>query len=96
MLIHHRMTAFAAKTFHGAHFGEWERDLFIPLELINKMVSFICSRQNMTTGAFDAGNETEPVYDRKMVNVTSDYYSRLCDIIIWNWFNVHIIRDNVG
>ncbi|GAB1599163.1 C3 and PZP-like alpha-2-macroglobulin domain-containing protein 8 [Argonauta hians] len=56
------LTAFAAKTLHSAREGEWESDLFVPLELIKKMVSWICSQQN-TTGVFDTEHF---VYDRKM------------------------------
>ena len=60
-----RLTSFVAKVMHEARFGEWERDLFIPLELINKMVVFLCSQQNQTTGAWDPDLNT--TYDRKMV-----------------------------
>ncbi|RUS75425.1 hypothetical protein EGW08_016804 [Elysia chlorotica] len=64
------LTAFVAKIIHEANFGEWERDLFIPRDLINKMVVYICSRQNSTTGAFEPlpGDIT---YDRKMTSVNS-------------------------
>ncbi|KAK6185943.1 hypothetical protein SNE40_008070 [Patella caerulea] len=57
------LTAFATKTFHSARFGEWERDLFIPIELINRMVLWLCSQQNTTTGAFDPN---DIAFDRKM------------------------------
>ncbi|RUS72984.1 hypothetical protein EGW08_019249, partial [Elysia chlorotica] len=65
-----RLTAFVAKIIHEANFGEWERDLFIPRDLINKMVVYICSRQNSTTGAFEPlpGDIT---YDRKMTSINS-------------------------
>ena len=62
-----RLTAFAAKTLHLGRFGEWERQLFIPLDLLNRITLYICSRQNETTGAFIPDNE--PAYDYKMVGI---------------------------
>ncbi|KAK7498039.1 hypothetical protein BaRGS_00010627 [Batillaria attramentaria] len=59
------LTAFVVKTMQQARFGEWERDLFIPVELINKMVLYLCSKQNKTTGAWDP-DHTHTIYDRKM------------------------------
>ncbi|BFZ13295.1 hypothetical protein BsWGS_16334 [Bradybaena similaris] len=64
------LTAFVAKIVSYANFGEWERDLFIPRELISKMVSYICTRQNQTSGAFDPA-DNDVAYDRKMTSVTS-------------------------
>ncbi|KAL8613871.1 hypothetical protein ACOMHN_032861 [Nucella lapillus] len=58
------LTAFTAQTLHWGRFGEWERQLFIPLELINQMTLYICSRQNLTTGAFIP--DGSPAYDYKM------------------------------
>ncbi|XP_048773201.1 CD109 antigen-like [Ostrea edulis] len=57
------LTAFVAKTLFQAKFGEWEKEFFIPLELINKMVLWLCSQQHNVTGEF---NELPgvPVYDR--------------------------------
>lgn len=57
------LTAFVAKTLYDARFGEWEKDMFIPLELINTMVLWICDQQNSTTGEFNE-NITTPLYDR--------------------------------
>ena len=59
-----RLSAFVAKTLHDARFGEWERDLFIPIELINKIVEFLCSKQNETGAWYPQG----PIYDRKLVS----------------------------
>ena len=66
---HFRLTAFVAKSMHEARFGEWEQDLFIPLEMINKMVTYLCSQQNKSTGAWDP-DPAHTVYDRKMVRLT--------------------------
>ena len=60
-----RLSAFVAKTLHEARFGEWERDLFIPIELINKVVVFLCSKQNESGAWFPDG----PIYDRKFVSL---------------------------
>ena len=57
-----------AKTLHLGRFGEWERQLFIPVELLNKLTLYICSRQNQTTGAFIPD---EHAYDYKMVGQNS-------------------------
>lgn len=56
-----------AKSLFQAKFGEWEKDFFIPLELINKMVLWLCSQQHNVTGEF---NELPgvPVYDRNFVS----------------------------
>lgn len=64
-----RLTAFVAKTLDEGRFGEWEQTLFIPAELINAMVLFLCDAQN-ETGAY---NETMgmPVYDRKLVRLVN-------------------------
>ena len=66
-----RLSAFVAKTLHEARFGEWERDLFIPIELINKVVVFLCSKQNESGAWFPDG----PIYDRKFVSLP---YFSLC------------------
>ncbi|XP_076469788.1 CD109 antigen-like [Babylonia areolata] len=63
------LTAFVAKSMQQARFGEWEQDLFIPQELINKMVVYLCSKQNRTTGAWDPDPNT--IYDRKMASYES-------------------------
>ncbi|XP_005101039.1 alpha-1-inhibitor 3 isoform X2 [Aplysia californica] len=62
------LTAFVVKTLYNANYGEWERDLFIPRELINKILIYICSRQN-ETGAFDP-EENDVTYDRKMASAS--------------------------
>lgn len=63
------LTAFVAKTLYGARtYGEWERDFFIPLELINQMVVWICKQQDLITGAFHGNGSA---YDRKMNSVSN-------------------------
>ncbi|XP_055892053.1 C3 and PZP-like alpha-2-macroglobulin domain-containing protein 8 isoform X3 [Biomphalaria glabrata] len=64
------LSAFVVKIVKEATFGEWERDLFMPRELINKVVLYICSRQNETTGAFEP-DDIEATYDRKMTLLES-------------------------
>lgn len=68
VIVVQRLTAFVAKTLHQGRFGEWERDLFIPLELINKMVVYLCQTQNETTGAWEP-DMSSTSYDRKMVSI---------------------------
>lgn len=58
------LTAFVAKTLQLARFGEWERQLFIPIDLLNRITLYICSRQNDTSGAFTA--DEDPAFDYKM------------------------------
>ncbi|XP_046585013.1 LOW QUALITY PROTEIN: murinoglobulin-1-like [Haliotis rubra] len=70
------LTAFVAKSLHQGRFGEWERDLFIPLELINKMVVWICRQQN-ETGAFHP--DYSVAYDRKMASGDNILSQRLYD-----------------
>ncbi|XP_071092281.1 CD109 antigen-like [Haliotis cracherodii] len=70
------LTAFVAKSLHQGRFGEWERDLFIPLELINKMVVWICRQQN-ETGAFHP--DYSVAYDRKMASSDNILNQRLYD-----------------
>lgn len=62
-----------AKSLFQAKFGEWEKDFFIPLELINKMVLWLCSQQHNVTGEF---NELPgvPVYDRNFVSPPQSSY----------------------
>jgi hypothetical protein len=60
------LTAFVGRTLQEARFGEWERDLFIPLELINTVVLWMCAQQN-ETGAFYPNSA--PVYDRVFVSI---------------------------
>jgi hypothetical protein len=57
-----------AKTLFENNFGEWEREFFIPGELINKTVLWLCKQQNKVTGEF---NEIPgvPVYDRNFVSI---------------------------
>ncbi|KAL4235441.1 endopeptidase inhibitor [Mactra antiquata] len=55
------LSAFVAKTLHEARFGEWERDLFIPIDLIDKIVVWLCSKQNETGAWYPEGE----IYDRK-------------------------------
>lgn len=63
-----------AKSLFQAKFGEWEKDFFIPLELINKMVLWLCSQQHNVTGEF---NELPgvPVYDRNFVSPPQSSYT---------------------
>jgi hypothetical protein len=56
-----------AKTLHWARFGEWERQLFIPVDLLNRMTLYICSRQNLTSGAFIPDDDV--AFDYKMVSM---------------------------
>ncbi|KAL3859107.1 hypothetical protein ACJMK2_009340 [Sinanodonta woodiana] len=67
------LTAFVAKTFHEARFGEWERDMFIPVELINAMVVWLCSQQNETGAWYPTG----PVYDRKLSSIQDSQNQKL-------------------
>ena len=60
-----RLSAFAASTLSNARYGEFERDFFVPPELISKIVKFLCSKQNETGAWYPDG----PVYDRKFVSV---------------------------
>ncbi|XP_060595854.1 CD109 antigen-like [Ruditapes philippinarum] len=55
------LSAFVAKTLHEARFGEWERDLFIPIDLIDKIVVWLCEKQNETGAWYPEGQ----IYDRK-------------------------------
>ncbi|WAR12173.1 CPMD8-like protein [Mya arenaria] len=59
------LSAFVAKTLHEARFGEWERDLFIPINLIDKIVVWLCSKQN-ETGAWYPEDQ---IYDRKFSTI---------------------------
>ncbi|KAK7114535.1 CD109 antigen-like [Littorina saxatilis] len=61
------LTAFVAKTLHWARFGEWERQLFISVDLLNTITLYMCSRQNQTTGAFIP--DDNPAYDYKMASL---------------------------
>lgn len=58
------LSAFVAKTLHEARFGEWERELFIPIGLIDKIVVWLCSKQNDTGAWYSEGD----IYDRKFVS----------------------------
>ena len=64
--VHFRLTAFVAKTLQEARFGEWEKDLFIPIELLNKIALYLCSQQNNVTGEFM--DYHSPIYDRNYVS----------------------------
>ena len=70
------LTAFVAKTLHDANFGEWERDLFIPKELIDRMVKYIITRQNVTTGVFEP-EDSDVTFDRKMASIDSTKTDKL-------------------
>ncbi|PVD21251.1 hypothetical protein C0Q70_19422 [Pomacea canaliculata] len=72
------LTAFVAKTLHQGRFGEWERDLFIPLELINKMVVYLCQTQNETTGAWEP-DMSSTSYDRKMASYQASQTEMMFD-----------------
>jgi len=67
------LSAFVAKTLHEARFGEWERDLFIPIDLIDKIVVWLCSKQN-DTGAW---YPEDLIYDRKFVSRQGSYHSKI-------------------
>lgn len=66
-IVYFRLTAFVAKTLQEARFGEWEKDMFIPIELLNKIAIYLCSQQNNVTGAFEE-HEFTPIYDRTYVS----------------------------
>ncbi|XP_064599225.1 CD109 antigen-like [Liolophura sinensis] len=61
------LTAFVVKTLDEARFAEWEQTLFIPADLINSLVIWLCNKQN-DTGAFHEAKGS-PVYDRKMASI---------------------------
>lgn len=63
------LTAFVGKNLARAgDVGDWEQDLYIPREWVSKILSYICSRQNKTTGAFDP-DAFDIAYDRKMASL---------------------------
>lgn len=63
------LTSFVAKTLYSARaYGEWERDFFVPLEMINEMVVWICNQQDGNTGAFHSNGSA---YDRKMTSLNN-------------------------
>ncbi|XP_059162064.1 alpha-2-macroglobulin-like [Physella acuta] len=63
------LTAFVGKNLAKAgDVGDWEQDLYIPQVFVSKIVNYICSRQNTTTGAFEP-SEHEIAYDRKMASL---------------------------
>ncbi|XP_064641488.1 CD109 antigen-like isoform X2 [Lineus longissimus] len=57
------LTAFALGSLYDAREADWEYDMFIPMELLNKIALWLISQQNKDTGAFY--NEG-PLYDSKM------------------------------
>ena len=50
------------QTLNDAQEKDWELDIFIPTELLNKIMMWLCEQQN-DLGAFI---EHSPYYDRKM------------------------------
>ncbi|CAG5133427.1 unnamed protein product, partial [Candidula unifasciata] len=60
------LTAFIGKTLAQAGVvGDWEQDLYIPQILVAQIVEYICTQQNLTTGAFDP-HPDDLAYDRKL------------------------------
>ena len=57
-----RVTAFVMQTLNDAQEKDWELDIFIPTELLNKVMEWLCAQQT-PEGAFI---EHSPIYDRKM------------------------------
>ena len=72
------MTAFVMQMLNDAQEKDWELDIFIPTELLNKVMMWLCEQQS-TDGAFI---EHSPIYDRKMrVGVTMGRASvNMCDM----------------
>ena len=50
------------QTLNDAQEKDWELDIFIPTELLNKVMEWLCAQQT-PEGAFI---EHSPIYDRKM------------------------------
>lgn len=57
-----RVTAFVMQTLNDAQEKDWELDIFIATELLNKIMLWLCEQQS-PEGAFI---EHAPIYDRKM------------------------------
>ncbi|ELT94901.1 hypothetical protein CAPTEDRAFT_205407 [Capitella teleta] len=57
------VSAFVLRILHEANDRDWELDFFIETDLLNRIGVFLCTRQNINTGAF---MEAAPLYDRKM------------------------------
>ena len=66
-VFHSRLTAFALKTLGEARYGEWEQNLFINIELLNKIAQFLCAQQNTSGAWYPEG----PIYDRKYVSIVN-------------------------
>ena len=58
------MTSFALRTLHAVVASEWSEEVYIPLEVINRVALWITDQQNKTTGAFPETSSL--VYDRNM------------------------------
>ncbi|CAH1797576.1 unnamed protein product [Owenia fusiformis] len=59
------MTAFVLKTFNAARESDWEGDLYIPINFLNRIAMWVVNQQNTTTGAF---KQVGKLYDRKMMS----------------------------
>ncbi|GFO11264.1 Cd109 antigen-like isoform x3, partial [Plakobranchus ocellatus] len=63
------LTSFVLKSLaHAREKGDWEKYLYIPNSLLEKLVTYICSRQNLTSGAFEP-DEADLAFDRKMASI---------------------------
>ncbi|GFS03933.1 macroglobulin complement-related 2 [Elysia marginata] len=63
------LTAFVAKTLALARSrGSWEMYLYIPSQVLGRAVTYVCSRQNVTSGAFEP-DEGDLAFDRKMASL---------------------------
>lgn len=63
LLACHRLTSYVLRVFNDANEKDWELDFYIEVDLLNRMMLWVCKQQDTATGAFV---EHAPAYDRKM------------------------------
>lgn len=59
-----RVSSFIARTLNAAQSSEWSEEVFIPIELLNKITMWIAKQQNTTDGHFE--DSAGVIYDRTM------------------------------
>lgn len=57
------LTSYVLRVFNDANEKDWELDFYIEVDLLNRMMLWVCKQQDTATGAFV---EHAPAYDRKM------------------------------
>ncbi len=66
IVVYFRVSAFVSRILHQALASEWSEDMFIPIDVVNKIALWLASQITETDDGKGYFVETSVIYDRSM------------------------------